>query len=577
FVWSTGQTGASISVNPSATTTYTVTGTSNGCSGTASVTVFVNSPVSITASASPSVICVGGSATLTASGNASSYIWSTGQTGASIVVNPTTTTTYSVTGTNAAGCSASASVTVGVSAPPIVTAFASPSVICVGGSATLTASGASNFVWSTGQTGASIVVNPSTTTTYVVTGTNAGGCSASASVTVFVNGSINVFAAASPSTICAGGSSTLIASGADSYFWSTGQTGANIVVSPSATTTYTVTGTSVGGCSATASVTVFVNGSISVTATASPSVICPGGLATLTAVGANSYIWSTGQAGASIVVSPTVTTSYFVTGTSTGGCTSTASVTVFVNGATGVTATASPSTICAGSSSTLTASGANSFVWSTGQVGASIVVSPSVTTTYTVTGTTGSCSAGTASVTVFVNPKPNVTCTASPSTVLLGLASTLTASGAATYQWSTGAIGSTIIVIPLLTTTYSVTGTAANGCSNTASATVTVSLLGGILSTTQTNEDVEQRMQESSKIASEDETQPENQVSISTYPNPFKDVFFVKDASPEKITKIEKFRIALNWFCWTSNFQGLTAWMCFEKSGMTTVRSRYRW
>jgi hypothetical protein len=538
FTWSTGQTGASIVVNPNATTTYFVTGTNSaGCSATASVTIFVNGSITVIASASPSAICIGGSATLTASGG-TSYIWSTGQTGASIVVNPNTTTTYTVTGTNAAGCSGSASVTVGVSASPNVMVSASPSVICIGGSATLTASGASNFMWSTGQTGASIVVNPNTTTTYFVTGTNAAGCSSSASVTVFVNGSISVIASASPSTICAGGSSTLIASGANSYVWSTGQTGANIVVNPSVTTTYTVTGTSIGGCSASASVTVFVNGSISVSAFASPSTICPGGLATLTASGANNYVWSTGQTGASIVVSPSVTTTYFVTGTSAGGCSASSSVTVFVNGSINVTATASPSVICSGSSATLTASGANNYVWSTGQVGANIVVSPASTTTYTVTGTNTSGCSGVASVTVFVNPKPPVTCVANPSTVLLGLASTLTASGAVNYQWSTGAIGSSIIVIPLLTSTYSVTGTDANGCRNTAFVTVTVSLLP-LLSVSgaddsadlgEAGEATETKLDEPSSITDKD-----LEKEISVYPNPSNGTFFVQDA-PKKAT-----------------------------------------
>src|SRR4029078_1864256 len=110
-------------------------------------------------------ICAGGSSTLTARG-ATSYQWSTGQTTASITVSPSSTTTYSVTGTNASGCSGVASVTVSVNALPNVTASASSASICPGGSSTLTASGATSYQWSTGATTASITVSPSSATTY---------------------------------------------------------------------------------------------------------------------------------------------------------------------------------------------------------------------------------------------------------------------------------------------------------------------------------------------------------------------------------------------------------------------------
>jgi hypothetical protein len=451
------------------------------------------------------------------------FAWSTGQTSASIVVSPSVTTTYTVTGSLVSGCSATASITVVVKAKPIVSLNASSTTVCPGTASTLTANGASSYVWNTGQTGASIVVNPATTTLYSVTGTT-NGCSTTASITVFVNGSISVSASASPSVICAGGLAALTATGGSSYVWSTGQTGASIVVNPSVTTTYTVTG-SLNGCSASASVTVFVSGSVNVSVTASPATVCPGGSSTLTASGASSYMWSTGQTSASIVVNPTVTTTYTVTGF-LNGCSSTSSVTVFVGGSIAVTAVATPATICAGSSTTLVASGADTYTWSTGQAGASIVVNPASTTTYSVTGFRNGCS-GSTSVTVFVNPKPPVTCTASPSLITLGLTSTLTASGAVSYQWSTGATGASILVIPLLTTTYSVVGTGANGCSNTASATVTVSLLGGI----------------GLRTASDDPaTEATEIIEVSSYPNPTHGPLFIKDAPENSSVEIYDMR-----------------------------------
>jgi hypothetical protein len=144
-------------------------------------------------------------------------------------------------------------------------------------------------------------------------------------------------------------------------------------------------------------------------------------------------------------------------------------------------------------------------------------VSPNSNTTFSVTGYKNGCS-GSASVTVFVNPKPNVTCAANPSIITLGLASTLTASGALTYQWSTGAIGSSILVVPLLTTSYSVTGTDANGCSNTASTTVTVSLLGVLGGRTASDTNGSTGIEESDKQASVFPNPTEGALYLSNVP-----------------------------------------------------------
>jgi hypothetical protein len=138
-------------------------------------------------------------------------------------------------------------------------------------------------------------------------------------------------------------------------------------------------------------------------------------------------------------------------------------------------------------------------------------------------------------VTVFVNAAPNVTLSANPSILAsLGLSSTLTASGAANYQWSTGATGSVIVVIPLATTTYSVIGTDANGCTGTASATVSLNLLGGLLSSTSLSTGTTNQNSVDSdgeKIPSSNEPGKE----ITLYPNPSSGVFYVKNA-PENST-----------------------------------------
>ena len=355
------------------------------------------SSLNLTASASPTAICIGNSSILTATG-ADSYQWNTGETNASITVTPSTNTTYTVTGTSA-GCSATTTVSVIVNSSPNITASASPTAICIGNSSILTATGADSYQWNTGETSASITVTPSTNTTYTVTGTSAG-CLATTTVSVIVNSSPNITASASPTAICIGNSSILTATGADSYQWNTGETSASITVNPSTNTTYTVTGTS-AGCSATTTVSVIVNSVIpTISASASPSTICSGSSSTLSANGGTTYIWSTGSTNQTITVYPTTNTTYTVTGT-TSGCSSSATINVTVNPSPSVTISGSPTTICSDSSATLTANGATTYSWSTGSTNQTITVSPSSTTTYTVTGTSSGCSA-TATITITV-------------------------------------------------------------------------------------------------------------------------------------------------------------------------------
>ncbi|OEJ98687.1 hypothetical protein A8C32_05680 [Flavivirga aquatica] len=128
--------------------------------------------------------------------------------------------------------------------------------ICDGDSTILTASGGTTYLWSTGETTASIMVNPSVTTTYMVTVSNSSS-SDNDDVIVTVNTS-PVADAGSDVTITEGDSTTLTASGGGAYLWSTGETIASIIVSPTVTTTYTVTVTQ-GGCSDSADVIITVN------------------------------------------------------------------------------------------------------------------------------------------------------------------------------------------------------------------------------------------------------------------------------------------------------------------------------
>ncbi|MBK7690782.1 MAG: T9SS type A sorting domain-containing protein [Bacteroidetes bacterium] len=370
----------------------------------------------------------GGSAYAAGGGGGSSYIG--GVTGGS-----TTSGVQSgngqviITWGGAAPCfSVRVPVTVTVNAAPTVTATASADSICVGGSSVLTGGGAVSYVWNPGGLVGSPTVTPAVTTTYTVTGTNAAGCTATATVMVTVNNTPVVTATASPSIICAGASSVLTGGGAATYTWNPGGLVGSPTVTPAATTIYTVTGSVGAGCSATSIVIVTVNPAPPVTASASPASICTGGSTVLTGGGAATYLWNPGGLVGSPTVSPVVTTTYTVTGSVAGGCSATSVVTVTVNPGINVTATATPSTICVGSSSVLTGGGGAIYTWMPGGLGGSPTVTPVVTTTYTVTGSNGAGCTGTSVVTVtVVSLNPIIVNTGGVLSVLNGPYTT--------YQW----------------------------------------------------------------------------------------------------------------------------------------------
>ncbi len=469
YLWSNASTTVAITVSPTATTTYTVTVTNaSGCTATATRTVTVNA-LPTAAATGNNTICAGASTTLTASGG-TGYAWSNGTNTAANTVSPATTTTYTVTVTNAAGCTATATRTVTVNAAPNAAATGT-NTICNGASTTLTASGGGTYLWSNASTTAAITVSPSATTTYTVTVTNASGCTATATRTVTVNALPNA-AATGTNTICNGASTTLTASGGTSYAWSNGTNTAANTVSPTTTTTYTVTVTNAAGCTATATRTVTVNALPSAAATGT-NTICAGASTTLTASGGTSYAWSNGTNTAANTVTPTTTTTYTVTVTNAAGCTATATRTVTVNTVPNAAVTGT-NTICNGGSTTLTASGGGTYLWSNTSTTAAITVSPTATTTYTVTVTNASGCTATATRTVSVGSNPTAAVTGN-NVLCAGESTVLTASGGTSYLWSNGGnITASITVSPSITTTYTVTVTNAAGCTATATRTVTV-------------------------------------------------------------------------------------------------------
>ena len=314
----------SASVTYTAAGTYTITHTSTNASGTSvpvTQTISVSANPNITANSVS--VCPGAAAVISASG-ATSYQWNTGATSASISVTPTVATNYTVTGTNAAGCANTR--TLSVSLNPLPNLIATSSTICAGSSGILSASGANTYTWSNGATTSTVSVNPAISTNYTVTGASNLGCATSKTLAITVNALPNV--SSTSATICVGSTGTLSASGASTYVWSTGATGVDLIINPTTSSNYTVTGTSVDGCvkSSTASITVGNAPTISVNS----SIICAGSSATLSALGVTTYTWNTNSNTSNIVVNPSSTTIYTVTG-NLAGCAIAAVQTATVN------------------------------------------------------------------------------------------------------------------------------------------------------------------------------------------------------------------------------------------------------
>ncbi|WKL43289.1 T9SS type A sorting domain-containing protein [Flavobacterium sp. ZE23DGlu08] len=534
-------TAANPTVNPSVTTTYTVTKThtASGCSDTDEVTVTVNKPTVVANAGSDftknCLINISGGSIGEVAEAGFTYSWTSSPAGftstaANPFVNPSVTTTYTVTKTHtASGCSDTDEVTVTVNQPTVVAVAGSDfTKTCTlnpdGGSIGEVAQAGFTYSWISSPAGftstaANPTVNPSVTTTYTVTKTHtASGCSDTDEVTVTVNKPTIVVNAGSDFTKnclinISGGSIGEVAEAGFTYSWTSSPAGftstaANPFVNPSVTTTYTVTKTqTASGCSDTDEVTVTVNQPTVVAVAGSDfTKTCisnpDGGSIGEAAQAGFTYSWTSSPAGftstaANPTVNPSVTTTYTVTKTHTAsGCSDTDDVTVTVNKPT-VVAVAGPdfTKTCIsnpdGGSIGEAAQAGFTYSWTSSPAGftstaANPFVNPSVTTTYTVTKThTASGCSDTDEVTVTVN-KPTVVANAGSDFTknclinISGGSIGEVAEAGFTYSWTSSPAGFTSTaanptVNPSVTTTYTVTKThTASGCSDTDEVTVTV-------------------------------------------------------------------------------------------------------
>ena len=484
---------ANVTVSPTSTTSYTlaIRDSCGNIDNNNTVSISVNTPstapTSITASAT--TVCAGTNVTLTRSGGTlgtgATWQWYSAScggtsvgTGNSISVAPTTTTTYYVRAEGACGSTTCASVTITVNPVPVLTTSPTSQTICSGG--------ATNIGLSSNVSG--------TTYSYTV--------SQSANVSGGASGTTSPIA------------QTLTYSG-----------------TTSGTATYTITPTA-NSCVGTAqNVVVTVNPKPTITPSPASQIICNGGSTSISLssnVAGTSISWTASQSGVSGASAGTGTSiaqtlsnsgttagtaTYTISGTANSCTGSTVNVVVTVNPTPVVTANPVNQTICSGAAPSIALTSnvtGTTYSWTVAQSGVSGGSSGSGTpiaqtltcsgasqgtATYAVTPSANSCSGNSVNVPIYVNPKPVVTATPSPTSICsgstTGIALTSNVSGT-TFNWTVsqtnatgGSAGSGSSIAQTLSTTggtpgtvtYAVTGTAVSCTGNATNVNVTVNTI----------------------------------------------------------------------------------------------------
>lgn len=191
--------------------------------------------------------CQGQPASINASSGFAAYSWTGPQTGMTSTLVPTNSGVYTVTAVDGVGCISNASITVTINPNPVGVIVSSEGTqLCPGSpGTTLSLTQAfTSYLWGGGSTNSTFQATQAGTYSVIVTDGN--GCSGNSAITIFQpNFTLSPLGT---TTVCNGSTATLVASGGTSYLWSTGELGPTIIVSPIASTTYSVTITS-GLCS----------------------------------------------------------------------------------------------------------------------------------------------------------------------------------------------------------------------------------------------------------------------------------------------------------------------------------------
>jgi len=375
------------------------------------------------------------------------------------------------------GCTDSMTINVQVLASPIV--VAGPDVtVCEGTMVTLSGSGASTYSWNNGITNNVPFLPTVSATSYTVVGTNANGCSNTDSLVVTVNASPIILANATSTVVCEGFGITLTGSGGTTYAWNNGVIDGIGFTPPVGVTNYIVTGTDANGCQNTDNIDITVN-ALPVVAAGPDVTVCDGSNVTLFGSGALTYTWNNGVSNAVAFYPSIGISTYTVTGTDVNGCQNTDNVDVTVNANPIIQANANSTSVCLGQSVTLFGSGGISYTWDNGVID-NVAFTPAVgAVTYTVTGIDANSCSNTDQINITVYDLPSVVAGINQE-VCDGATVTLVGNGAVSYVWDNGVTNAVAFYPSLGTTTYTVIGTDANGCTNSYNVDVTVNPLPNV-------------------------------------------------------------------------------------------------
>ncbi|HFB99670.1 MAG TPA: hypothetical protein ENJ53_02585, partial [Phaeodactylibacter sp.] len=456
YLWSNGEVSQSISVDEAGTFTVTVTDIL-GCTGTDEVVT------DITPSLQPSIVgdlnfCNNTNTILDAGNGYTNYLWSDSTTNSTI--SPNQTGTFTVTVTDALGCTGTVSAFV-TELPPVEPQISGSTSFCTGTTTTLDAGTWTNYLWSDSNNSTTSSITVSTNGTYAVTVTDDNGCTGTASVEVTESSSLNPTIVGALS-FCPNESTTLDAGlGFETYQWSDTNASSTQTISVNQTGDYTVTVTDASGCSGTNTV------SVSASTPPSPQIMgqasfCTGSNSVLDAgLNYTSYLWSDNSAAQTLTV--TVAGTYTVTVTDDNGCTAEDSFEVEELASLNPMLTGNTE-FCEGNSTTISAANGFSYSWSDNSVNQDLEISQQGTYTVTVTDINGCTGEESIFITQNDNPTPSITgdneiCPNSNTTLSLD-------ANFANYTWTDGTNNDTLMVNAA--GTYTVTVTDDNGCVGTA-------------------------------------------------------------------------------------------------------------
>lgn len=478
YTWNSGVSTASQTITPSVigAITYTLAGTTNGCSTFKTVVVNVNSLPSISVNQTTNTACFNTTITFTASGGNSYTITPNGVSNGSVQTinqNILGLTTYSITGIDVNGCSNSVTSIINVLANPSVTISPSSSTVCSGETVTLTALGANTYTWSgSGLVSPYNLVTPFTSTTYSLLATGLNNCINSQSITINALANPTVSISSINPIFCSGVTNTLVANGAVTYTWLPGNiNNANNPITPTIVSSYTLIGASLNGCTNIKSTTITPSPLPNISASANNYTICPiidSVILSVSGSGSYNYIWDNLSTATSQTVYPIISQNYIVTATDIStGCSNKDTVFITVKPAPIVTASASNTLVCSGSLVSLNASGAFTYSWAPiGVISQTASAFPTSNITYTVYGVGLNGCVNYATIPVVIFNSSNLQIVSNPTIVCATESASLSLlQNYTSYNWSNGAVTPTTNVSPTTSlNTYTVSATDNNNC-----------------------------------------------------------------------------------------------------------------